>query len=157
MTAPERKSDEDYMRVALTEASKAAAKGETPIGAVLVVADEIVAAAYNLRETNQDPVAHAELLVIREAASRLGRWRLSDATLYVTLEPCLMCAGALVLARIGRLVYGCRDPKAGALGSVYDVVRDGKLNHTYRITPGILETECSEMLSGFFSQLRSKR
>ena len=95
-----------------------------------------------MRETWQDPTAHAEAIVLREASARLGRWRLQDATLYVTLEPCLMCAGALVLARINRLVYGCRDPKAGALGSVYDVVRDGRLNHLYRITPGVLEAEC---------------
>jgi tRNA(adenine34) deaminase len=109
-----------------------------------------------MRETWQDPAAHAELLAVREASARLGRWRLSDATLYVTLEPCLMCAGALVLARVGRLVYGCRDPKAGALGSVYDVVRDGRLNHTYRITPGILEEESRQLLQGFFARLRAE-
>jgi tRNA(Arg) A34 adenosine deaminase TadA len=156
MTALERTPDEDFMRLALAEAALAEAAGETPIGAVIVVAGEVIATAHNLRETKQDPVAHAELLAIREAAALLGRWRLTDATLYVTLEPCLMCAGALVLARIGRLVYGCRDPKAGALGSVYDVVRDGRLNHTYRITPGVLEAECSEQLTTFFSRLRSK-
>ncbi len=144
------------MRLALAEAEKAAAAGETPVGAVLVVGGEVVAAAHNLRETLQDPTAHAEALVLREASARLGRWRLSDAVLYVTLEPCLMCAGALVLARIKRLVYGCRDAKAGALGSVYDVVRDGRLNHTYRITPGVLEEECREMLSRFFLKLRNK-
>jgi tRNA(Arg) A34 adenosine deaminase TadA len=144
------------MRLALAEAEKAAAIGETPVGAVLVIGDEVVAAARNMRETWQDPAAHAELLVIREASARLGRWRLSDATVYVTLEPCLMCAGALVLARVGRLVYGCRDPKAGALGSVYDVVRDGRLNHTYRITPGVLEEECREVLHKFFEKLRAK-
>ncbi len=109
-----------------------------------------------MRETWQDPAAHAELLAIRESAAQLGRWRLQDATLYVTLEPCLMCAGALVLARVGRLVYGCRDPKAGVLGSVYDVVRDGRLNHTYRITPGVLENECSSLLQSFFEKLRLK-
>ena len=150
------KNDEDFMRLALAEAEKAAARGETPVGAVLVIGDEVVSAAHNMRETWQDPAAHAELLAVREASARLGRWRLSDATLYVTLEPCLMCAGALVLARVGRLVYGCRDPKAGALGSVYDVVRDGRLNHTYRITPGILEADCRELLTGFFERLRSK-
>jgi tRNA(adenine34) deaminase len=95
-------------------------------------------------------------MVLREASTRLGRWRLSDATLYVTLEPCLMCAGAMVLARLGRLVYGCRDQKAGALGSVYDVVRDGRLNHLFRITPGALEAECREVLSGFFEKLRQR-
>ncbi len=151
------KCDQDFMRLALAEARKAAACDETPVGAVLVIGGEVVAAAHNMRETWQDPVAHAELLAVRDASARLGRWRLEDATLYVTLEPCLMCAGALVLARIGRLVYGCRDPKAGALGSVYDVVRDGRLNHTYRITPGLLEAECSLVLTEFFNGLREKR
>ncbi len=148
-------SDEFYMHLAIAQAEKAAGCGETPVGAVLVVNGEVIAAAHNMRETWQDPVAHAELLAVREAAARLGRWRLHDATLYVTLEPCLMCAGALVLARVGRLVYGCHDPKAGALGSAYDVVRDGKLNHTYRITPGILEAECRRLLLQFFEKLRS--
>ena len=150
------RTDEDYMRLALAEAQKAAACGETPIGAVLVVNGEVIASAHNMRETWQDPTAHAESIAVREASARLGRWRLSDATLYVTLEPCLMCAGALVLARINRLVYGCRDPKAGALGSAYDVVRDGRLNHTYRITAGVLEAECREVLSVFFEKLRMK-
>ena len=149
-------TDIDFMRLALTEAEKAAACGETPVGAVLVVDGEIVAVAHNMRESWQDPTAHAELMVLREASTRLGRWRLSDATLYVTLEPCLMCAGAMVLARLGRLVYGCRDQKAGALGSVYDVVRDGRLNHLFRITPGVLEVECREVLSGFFEKLRQQ-
>jgi len=153
---PEQKPDEEFMLLALEEAHKAAACGETPIGAVLVVGKSVIASAHNLRETRKDPVAHAELLVIRDAAARLGRWRLSDATVYVTLEPCLMCAGALVLARVDRLVYGCRDPKAGALGSVYDVVRDGRLNHTFRITPGVLEKECSTALQKFFGTLRTK-
>lgn len=142
------------MRLALDEAEKAAAAGETPVGAVLVVDGRVIASAGNMRETWQDPTAHAESIVLREAAARLGRWRMPDATVFVTLEPCLMCAGALVLARIGRLVYGCRDPKAGALGSVYDVVRDGRLNHVYRITPGVLEQECQAVLSGFFERLR---
>jgi tRNA(adenine34) deaminase len=148
------RSDEDLMRLALAEAEKAAAAGETPIGAVLVVDGEVVSAAHNMRETWQDPTAHAESIVLREASARLGRWRLLDATVYVTMEPCLMCAGALVLARVGRVVYGCRDPRAGALGSVYDVVRDGRLNHVYRITPGVLEPECRNVLQGFFSKLR---
>lgn len=151
-----KKSDEEYMRMALAEAEQAAAEGETPIGAVLVIDDVVVAAAHNMRETWQDPTAHAESIALRAASAQLGRWRLSDATLYVTLEPCLMCAGALVLARVKRVVYGCRDPKAGALGSVYDVVRDGRLNHTYTITPGILESECRAVLQRFFEQLRNK-
>ncbi|HEX9020418.1 MAG TPA: tRNA adenosine(34) deaminase TadA [Nitrospirota bacterium] len=153
---PVQKSDIDFMRLALTEAAKAAALGETPVGAVLVIEGEVIAAAHNMRETWQDPTAHAEVIALREASARLGRWRLSDASLYVTLEPCLMCAGALVLARVGRLVYGCRDPKAGALGSVYEVVRDGRLNHAYRITPGVLDTECREVLTNFFERLRAK-
>ncbi len=150
-------TDIDFMRLALVEAEKAASMGETPVGAVLVISGEVVAAAHNMRETWQDPAAHAELLVVREASARLGTWRLSAATVYVTLEPCLMCAGALVLARVNRVVYGCRDSRAGALGSVYDVVRDGRLNHTYRITPGVLETECREVLTGFFEKLRGKK
>jgi len=156
MSYPAHKSDEDFMRMALAEAEKAAASDETPVGAVLVIDDKVIASAHNMRETWQDPTAHAEVLVVREASARSGTWRLQDAVLYVTLEPCLMCAGALVLARINRLVYGCRDPKAGALGSVYDVVRDGRLNHTFRITPGILETECRAVLQGFFEKLRKK-
>jgi tRNA(adenine34) deaminase len=150
------RTDEEFMQLALAEAQKAAALGETPVGAVLVIDGEVIAAAHNMRETWQDPTAHAESIVLREASARLGRWRLRDATLYVTLEPCLMCAGALVLARVGRLVYGCRDPKAGALGSVYDVVRDGRVNHTYRITPGVLEDECRAVLTEFFEKLRNK-
>jgi tRNA(adenine34) deaminase len=149
-------TDVDFMRMALAEAEKAAEAGETPIGAVLIIKGEVVAAGHNMRETWQDPTAHAEVIVLREAAAKAGRWRLDDATLYVTLEPCLMCCGALVLARVTRLVYGCRDPKAGALGSVYDVVRDGRLNHTFRITPGVLETECSAVLGMFFERLRKK-
>ncbi|HWR72299.1 MAG TPA: tRNA adenosine(34) deaminase TadA [Nitrospirota bacterium] len=147
-------TDEEFMRLALGEAERAAAAGETPIGAVLVINGEVVAAAHNMRETWQDPTAHAESIVLRQTAAKLGRWRLTDATVYVTMEPCLMCAGALVLARIDRLVYGCHDPRAGALGSVYDVVRDGMLNHVYRITPGVLEKECSAVLQRFFEKLR---
>ncbi len=150
------KADEYFMRLALAEAEKAVELGETPVGAVLIVGDEMVASAHNMRESWQDPTAHAELIVLREAATKLGRWRLSDATLYVTLEPCLMCAGAMVLARISRLVYGCRDARAGALGSVYDVVRDSRLNHVFRITPGVLEAGCREMLQRFFEKLRQQ-
>lgn len=149
-------TDADFMRLALAEAEKAAEAGETPVGAVIVSSGEILARGHNMRETWQDPTAHAEIIVLRQAAVGLSRWRLDDATLYVTLEPCLMCAGAMVLARIKRLVYGCRDPKAGALGSIYDVVRDGRLNHVFRITPGVLEKECSSLLSGFFEGLRRK-
>jgi tRNA(adenine34) deaminase len=156
MNRPENRTDEDFMRLALAEAEKAVACGETPVGAVLVLGGEVIARAHNMRETWQDPTAHAELIVLREASMRLGRWRLTDAALFVTLEPCLMCAGALVLARVNRLVYGCRDLKAGALGSVYDVVRDGRLNHVYRIIPEVLEAECRQVLSGFFEKRREK-
>jgi tRNA(adenine34) deaminase len=156
MRFPPHRSDEDFMREALGEAEKAAALGETPIGAVLVIEGEIIVAAHNMRETWQDPTAHAESIVLREASARYGRWRLSDATVYVTMEPCLMCAGALVLARIGRLVYGCRDQRAGALGSVYDVVRDGRLNHQFPIIPGVLEAPCRAVLQSFFEKLRTK-
>jgi tRNA(adenine34) deaminase len=149
------KPDQEFMGVALAEAEKASEAGETPIGAVLVVDNTILAAAHNMRETLQDPTAHAETIVLREAAAKLDSWRLSEATLYVTLEPCLMCAGAMVLARVKRVVYGCRDPKAGALGSVYDVVRDGRLNHTFTITPGVLEIECRRVLQQFFKKLRN--
>jgi len=142
------------MGLALAEAEKAAAVGETPIGAVLVIENTVIATAHNMRETAHDPTAHAEMIVLREASAKLGRWRLSDAILYVTLEPCLMCAGAMVLARINKLVYGCRDPKAGALGSVYDVVRDNRLNHAYAIIPGIREAECRNLLERFFKKLR---
>ncbi len=149
-------TDKEFMRLALAEAARAADAGETPVGAVLIVDGAVIAAGHNMRETWQDPTAHAEVIVLREAAARLGRWRLPDATLYVTMEPCLMCAGALVLGRVGRIVYGCRDPRAGALGSVYDVVRDGRLNHLYRIAPGVLEAECRIVVQGFFERLRAK-
>jgi len=156
MMNAQEKGDEHFMRLALAEAEQAAAEGETPIGAILVIDRQVVAAAHNMRETWQDPTAHAESIVLRQAAAKLGRWRLPDATVYVTMEPCLMCAGALVLARIGRLVYGCRDLRAGALGSVYDVVRDGRLNHVYPITPGVLEAECRAVLQIFFEELRQQ-
>jgi len=154
MSGPADTTDETFMRLALAEAKKAVQEGETPVGAVVVAGGLVVTTAHNRRETWNDPTAHAEVIALREAASLLGRWRLTDATVYVTMEPCLMCAGALVLARIGRLVYGCRDPRAGALGSVYDVVRDGRLNHTYRITPGVLEAECRDLVQGFFQNRR---
>ena len=156
MSIDRERGDEHFMRLALAAAEQAAAQGETPIGAVLVVDGEVIATAHNMRETWQDPTAHAESIAVREASVRLGRWRMPDATVYVTMEPCLMCAGALVLARVGRLVYGCRDPRAGALGSVYDVVRDGRLNHVYRITPGVLEAECRAVVQGFFEKIRGK-
>ena len=146
--------DEKFMREALAEARAAAAVGEVPIGAVVVRAGEIVARAHNRRELDQDPSAHAEFAALCAAAQSLGRWRLSDCTVYVTLEPCCMCAGLMVNARVGRCVYGASDAKAGALGSLYDLNADSRLNHRFNVTAGVLAGECREMLSDYFSGLR---
>lgn len=146
--------DEKFMREALTEARAAAAVGEVPIGAVVVRAGEIVARAHNRRELDQDPSAHAEFAALCAAARSLGRWRLSDCTVYVTLEPCCMCAGLMVNARVGRCVYGAADAKAGALGSLYDLNADSRLNHRFNVTAGVLADECREVLSSYFSGLR---
>ncbi|WP_368145952.1 tRNA adenosine(34) deaminase TadA, partial [Collinsella aerofaciens] len=146
--------DEKFMREALAEARAAAAVGEVPIGAVVVRAGEIVARAHNRRELDQDPSAHAEFAALCAAAQALGRWRLSDCTVYVTLEPCCMCAGLMVNARVGRCVYGAADARAGALGSLYDLNADSRLNHRFNVTAGVLADECREVLSGYFSGLR---
>lgn len=146
--------DEKFMREALAEARAAAAVGEVPIGAVVVRAGEIVARAHNRRELDQDPSAHAEFAALCAAARSLGRWRLSDCTVYVTLEPCCMCAGLMVNARVGRCVYGAADAKAGALGSLYDLNADSRLNHRFNVTAGVLADECREALSSYFSGLR---
>ena len=146
--------DEKFMREALAEARAAAAVGEVPIGAVVVRAGEIVARAHNRRELDQDPSAHAEFSALCAAAQALGRWRLSDCTVYVTLEPCCMCAGLMVNARVGRCVYGAADAKAGALGSLYDLNADSRLNHRFHVTSGVLADECREVLSGYFAGLR---
>lgn len=146
--------DEKFMREALGEARVAAAVGEVPIGAVVVRAGEIVARAHNRRELDQDPSAHAEFAALCAAAWSLGRWRLSDCTVYVTLEPCCMCAGLMVNARVGRCVYGAADAKAGALGSLYDLNADSRLNHRFNVNAGVLADECREVLSGYFSGLR---
>ncbi|MEE0529247.1 MAG: tRNA adenosine(34) deaminase TadA [Collinsella sp.] len=146
--------DEKFMCEALTEARAAAAVGEVPIGAVVVRAGEIVARAHNRRELDQDPSAHAEFSALCAAAQSLGRWRLSDCTVYVTLEPCCMCAGLMVNARVGRCVYGATDAKAGALGSLYDLNADSRLNHRFNVTAGVLADECREVLSDYFSGLR---
>lgn len=151
------RSHEYWMAKALAEAEKAAQKGEVPIGCVIVHQDKIIARGHNLRETKQDPAAHAELLAIRKAARRLQSWRLLDTTLYVTLEPCLMCAGAIILARIPQVVFGCHDPKAGATGSLYDLSADNRLNHSFQVTSGVKSEECSALLSSFFAELRKKR
>lgn len=147
--------DVAFMRAALEEAEAAPAHGDVPIGAVVVVAGEVVARGHNRREVDADPTAHAELLAIREAARQLGSWRLDGATLYVTLEPCPMCAGALVLARLPRLVYGATDPKAGAVGSLYDLVDDPRLNHRVDVTSGVLATEGARLLTDFFRTRRA--
>lgn len=146
--------DEKFMREALAEARAAAAVGEVPIGAVVVRDGEIVARAHNRRELDQDPSAHAEFVAVCSAAQALGRWRLSDCTVYVTLEPCCMCAGLMVNARVGRCVYGASDAKAGALGSLYDLNADSRLNHRFSVTAGVLADECREVLIGYFSGLR---
>lgn len=143
------------MRLALEQASLAEASGDVPVGAVLLAPDGgVVAAAGNTRERDQDPTAHAEVLVLRAAAETTGTWRLDAHTLVVTLEPCTMCAGALVLARVGRLVFGAYDPKAGAVASLWDVVRDSRLNHRVEVTGGILAVECGEVLTNFFARQR---
>jgi len=146
--------DEQYLKKALELARVAADRGEVPVGAVLVYNDRVIAEAYNRREELADATAHAEMLAIREACTLLGGWRLSGCTLYVTLEPCPMCAGAMVQARIDRLVYGTADPKGGAAGTLYDLVRDSRLNHRLEVTSGILEAECAAVLQDFFRQRR---
>jgi tRNA(adenine34) deaminase len=146
-----------WMGKALEQAARAEARGEVPIGAVVVHEGRIIARGYNTRETAQDPAGHAELLAIRKAARVLQRWRLTDVTLYVTLEPCLMCTGAIILARIPTVVYGCRDPKAGALGSQYDLSNEDALNHRFQVIAGVEEDRCSAVLSRFFKKLRDAR
>ena len=152
----DRDPDEDdyFMRLALREAELAAELGDVPIGAVVVHAGEVIAAGRNERELRQDPTAHAEILALREAARALGSWRVLEATLYVTLEPCAMCAGAIVLARVPRVVYGASDPKAGAAGSVLDVLSEPRLNHRPEVEGGVLGEECGELLSAFFASRR---
>ena len=148
-------NDERFMQLALAQAEQAFALGETPVGAVLVLGEDVVCADHNRRETGLDPTAHAELLMLREGARRLGRWRLTGCTLYVTLEPCLMCAGAMVLARLDRLVYGATDPKAGAVESLYRVLEDERLNHRVEATGAVLAEPCGAILSRFFRERRS--
>ena len=146
------------MRLALREAARAHAHGDVPIGAVVVThAGEVIAQAHNERELRQDPTAHAELLALREASTAVGSWRVLDATLYVTLEPCAMCAGAIVLARVPRVLYGASDPKAGAAGSVLDVLAEPRLNHRPEVAGGLLGGECGDLLSEFFASRRGGR
>jgi tRNA(adenine34) deaminase len=150
-------SDQTYMAMALAEARRAEEIGEVPIGAVVVCDGAVVSAGCNRREIDHDPAGHAEFLAIREASAKLGRWRLSDCTVYVTLEPCPMCAGLMHQARIARCVYAAPDPKAGALGTLYDLSNDERLNHRFDVTCGVLEPEAAEMLRDFFRRLRAER
>ena len=142
------------MRLALEEARSAAAGGDVPVGAVIVRGDEILARAGNARERERDPTAHAEILALRRASRAIGSWHLEGCALVVTLEPCAMCAGAVVLARLDRLVFGASDPKAGFAGSLGDLVRDGRLNHEVDVTVGVLAEECGEILRAFFAERR---
>jgi tRNA(adenine34) deaminase len=146
--------DNHYMGLALDEARKAFAAGEVPIGAILVLDGEVIAFAHNLRETLQDATAHAEVIVIKDACQKLGRWRLTGATLYVTIEPCPMCAGALVMSRVDRLVYGSADYKAGAVESIFNVVQNAAMNHQLEVTAGVRADECAELMREFFRQRR---
>jgi tRNA(adenine34) deaminase len=148
-------SDEKWMRAALSEAGKACRKMEVPVGAVLIREGRIMARGYNQTESLNDPTAHAEMMALRAAAGVLGSWRLNGCSLYVTLEPCAMCAGALVLARIDRLVFGASDPKAGACGTLYNIVRDKRLNHEMEVTGGILADDAIRMMQAFFRDLRN--
>lgn len=142
------------MRLALKEAGLAFQKGEIPVGAVLTLNEELIGRAYNLRENSKDPTAHAEILALRKGASKGDGWRLTGATLYVTKEPCIMCAGAIVNSRLKRLVYGCKDSKAGGVDSLYTIPNDKRLNHQIEVVSGILEDECAEILKRFFAERR---
>jgi tRNA(adenine34) deaminase len=151
---PAHMSDDDAMELALAQAVGAMAHGDVPVGAVALVDGKVVAARHNEREMIGDPTAHAEILVLRDAAAALGGWRLTEVTLVVTLEPCAMCAGALVAARVGRLVFGASDPRAGACGTLYNLCADPRLNHEVPVTSGVQATECSTLLTSFFSDKR---
>ena len=148
-------SDEALMELALRQARQAEQAGDVPVGAVIARDDKLIAAAFNRRIIDADPTAHAEMLAIRAAAVALGDWRLEGCTLAVTLEPCCMCAGAIVLSRIARLVYGATDPKAGAAGTLYQICSDNRLNHQAQVVPGVLAGECSGLLSEFFRKQRA--
>jgi len=154
---PNTKEDERFMRAAIEAAKIAEDNGDVPIGAVIVYKDQIIAKAYNQREQLQDPTAHAEIIALTQAAAARQNWRLNGCTMYVTLEPCPMCAGALVLSRMDRLVYGCDDPKSGACGSLYNIVGDERLNHRLEVAAGVLAEECREQLQNFFEQKRYKK
>jgi len=150
-------SDDAAMEIALAEARAAAREGEVPVGAVCMVDGRVISRRHNEREQVNDPTAHAELLALREAAAALGSWRLREATVVVTLEPCPMCAGALVAARVGRLVYGAPDPKAGACGTLYNLCADPRLNHEIAVTAGVRADDCGALLTSFFADRRNDR
>lgn len=149
--------DRLFMQEALIEAEKAAALGEVPIGAVIVYEDEIIARAHNLRETTQNALTHAESMAIQQACEKIGSWRLENTTLYVTLEPCPMCAGAILQSRIPRVVYGARDIKAGCVDSLYRLLNDARFNHECDVTEGVLEQQCGAILTDFFKALRERK
>lgn len=149
--------DKRYMLAAIAEANKAAQLQEVPIGAVIVCNDEIIATGYNMRETKQQATVHAEMIAIERACAVLGSWRLHDCTLYVTLEPCQMCSGAIVQSRVGRVVYGAVDPKAGCCGTLMNLVQDERFNHRSKLTKGVLAEECGELLTAFFRALRANK
>jgi len=146
--------DLEFMQMALEQARLAPARGEVPIGAVLVLDGQVLAQVHNFREAWQDPTAHAEVVAIREAATRLGTWRLTGTTLYVTIEPCSMCTGAIIQSRVTRLVFGARDPKAGACGSVFNLPDERRLNHQVQVVGGVMEQESQELMQKFFRRLR---
>jgi tRNA(adenine34) deaminase len=150
------RSDEHWMMLALAEARQAADLGEVPVGAVAVFDGQVIGRGYNAKESSNDPTAHAEMLALRQAAAHLGNWRLIDVTLYCTLEPCPMCAGAMLQARLSRLVYGAKDVRFGAHGSVIDILSEGMFNHQVAVTAGVLEEEAAGLLQDFFRQLRQE-
>lgn len=149
--------DEMFMQEAINQANLAKEKNEVPIGAVIVLHGEVIATGYNVRETEQSTLSHAELSAIQEANKKIGSWRLEDCTLYVTLEPCPMCAGAIVQSRIKRVVFGAFDPKAGCAGSLMNLLNDDRFNHQVEINSGVMEEECSQLLTNFFRELRRKK
>ena len=151
------KEDERFMRTVIEAARIAEDNGDIPIGAVIVLENKIIAKAYNQREQLADPTAHAEIIALTQAAAAVENWHLNGCTMYVTLEPCPMCAGALVLSRMDRLVYGCDDPKSGACGSLYNIVADERLNHRLEVTSGVLAEQCREQLQNFFQQRRDEK
>ncbi len=156
MTSDLNQNDEYYMRMAIEAAKVAEENGDVPIGAVIVKDGKIIGRAYNQREQLQDPTAHAEIIALTQAAAAVENWHLDGCTIYVTLEPCPMCAGALVLARLDRLVYGCDDPKTGAVKSLYNIVTDDRLNHRLEVTSGVLADECAKLLQDFFKGRRNE-